>query len=77
MKTNKHEHFKATFLCKSDEDCLNNTFALYVIAIFELVITAVLQNEFNVISVTFLIIASMLLFITAYRLGVNHGGKTR
>lgn len=76
MKINKHnKYFKATLLSKSDEDCLYNTFSLYVMAIAELIVIAVLQGAWNILSIGAITTASILLFITAYRLGVHHGSE--
>ncbi len=69
MKKNKY--FKATLIPKSEDELIHNTFVLYVAGILELVMIAILQGEFNLMSISCLCIAGILLCICAYKLGIN------
>lgn len=69
MKKNKY--FKATLIPKSEEELIHNTFILYAIGILELIMIAILQGEFNYISIGCLFIAGILLSICAYKIGMN------
>lgn len=72
MKTKKY--VKITLINKTDEDLINNIFPFYLMMICELLFLAVLQEELNFWSVLFLITAAILLFILAYKKGVQDGG---
>lgn len=73
MKKNKY--FKATLIPKSEEELIYNTFVLYAIGILELIMIAILQGEFNHISISCLLFAGTLLSICAYKLGMNSQNK--
>lgn len=65
----KNNYFRVSLVSKSTEEAMNNTFVLYVMAIMELTVIAILQGEFNLISVGALITDAILLCVIAYRKG--------
>ena len=71
----KNRYFKASLIPHSEDELIHNTFVLYIAGILELVMIAILQGEFNIVSIVCLIIAAILLCICAYRLGMNSGTK--
>lgn len=75
MKRNKY--LKARLSMANEEECLHNTFALYVAGISELLLIAILQGELNVISIPCLIAAGIVLGVCAYRVGQNSKEKDK
>lgn len=73
MKKNKY--FKATLIPKSEGELIHNTFILYVMGILEFIMIAVLQGEFNFMSISCLASAGILMSICAYKLGMNSRNK--
>lgn len=71
----KNRYFKASLIPHSEDELLHNTFVLYVAGILELVMIAVLQGEFNLVSISCLCIAGILLCVCAYKLGMNSKNK--
>lgn len=73
MAMEKSKCFKAKLIMESDEELLNNTFPFYVIFAIEMFFIAILQGEFNWLSIMLLIIGVSIACITAYKIGKNHG----
>lgn len=69
MKKNKY--LKAKLITVTEEDCLYNTFWLYIAGITELILVAILQGELNHLSIPCLIAAGIIIGICAYRCGQN------
>ena len=64
MKKNKY--LKAKLTADTEEDCLYNTFWIYVAGISELLLIVMLQGELNYISIPCLIAAGFSLGVCAY-----------
>ena len=75
MFMKKNKYFKATLIPKSEEELIHNTFVLYLMGILEFIMIAVLQGEFNYLSISCLLFAGILLSICAYKLGMNSQNK--
>ena len=66
MKKNKY--LKAKLTADTEEDCLYNTFWIYVAGISELLLIVMLQGELNYISIPCLIAAGFSLGVCAYKI---------
>lgn len=70
----KNKYLKAKLIANTEEDCLYNTFWLYIAGISELLLIAILQEELNYLSIPCLIAAGIILGICGYRCGQNSRG---
>ena len=61
----------------TEEDCLYNTFWIYLAGISELLLIVMLQGELNYISIPCLIAAGIVLGVCAYRVGQNSKEKDK
>ncbi|MCR0262526.1 hypothetical protein MKC73_01250 [[Clostridium] innocuum] len=69
MKKNKY--LKARLTTETEEDCLYNTFWIYLAGISELLLIVILQGELNSVSIPCLIMAGIILAVCSYRIGQN------
>lgn len=60
MDMKKNKYLKAKLTADTEEDCLYNTFWIYVAGISELLLIVMLQGELNYISIPCLIAAASL-----------------
>ena len=67
----KNKYLKAKLTADTEEDCLYNTFWIYLAGISELLLIVMLQGELNYISIPCLIAAGIVLGVCAYRVGQN------
>ena len=79
-RENEHEevkYLKAKLTADTEEDCLYNTFWIYLAGISELLLIVMLQGELNYISIPCLIAAGIVLGVCAYRVGQNSKEKDK
>ena len=69
MKRNKY--LKARLSMANEDECLHNTFTLYVAGISELLLIAILQGELNLISIPCISSAAIALCSCSYQIGRN------
>lgn len=69
MDMKKNKYLKAKLTADTEEDCLYNTFWIYVAGISELLLIVMLQGELNYISIPCLISAGFSLGVCAYKMG--------
>lgn len=69
MKRNKY--LKARLSMANEDECLHNTFALYVAGISELLLIVILQGELNLISIPCISSAAIALCSCSYQIGRN------
>ena len=74
MKKNKY--LKAKLSMSNEEECLYNTFAIYVAGILELLLVAILQGELNLVSILCIIFAATALCSCSYQIGKNSALKS-
>lgn len=77
MDMKKNKYLKAKLTADTEEDCLYNTFWIYVAGISELLLIVMLQGELNYISIPCLIAAGIILGFCIYRVGQNSKEKDK
>lgn len=68
-------YYKARMFNKTDEDVLFNAFPLLIMVMIELSCFALLQGEFNLISIILLITVGIILSFLSFKVGEKDGGR--
>ena len=71
----KKGYIKITLINHTDNDAINNKFICILAPIIQLVLFAILQEEFNFVSITLLCVAALLLAKMSYEIGLQDGDK--
>lgn len=71
----KKNHMKPTMINRSDSDVVFNNFPYLVMLCVQITMLALLQGEFNLVSILLLFIDGVVLSVISYQIGKEDGGK--